>query len=116
MIAGSEPPMQKLCVDVLLLALVIAVLGSMAGAWLTLTGRMTDPDLVYWFGHQGYEYLDMGRFWQFLIFRRSAYLAGIDGKMYCAGYSRRRGRQASSPPPADFINRYWPAVRRRFFL
>ncbi len=68
MIAGSEPPMQKLCVDVLLLALVIAVLGSMAGAWLTLTGRMTDPDLVYWFGHQGYEYLDMGRFWQILIF------------------------------------------------
>ena len=24
--------------------------------------------MVYWFGHQGYEFLDMGRFWQILIF------------------------------------------------
>ncbi len=68
LIAGFEPPWQKLGVDVLWLALVIAVLGSLAGEWLALTGRMTDPDMVYWFGHQGYEFLDMGRFWQILIF------------------------------------------------
>ena len=68
MIAGSEPPLQKLGVDVLWVALVIAVLGSLAGEWLALTGRMTDPAIVYWFGHQGYEFLDMGRFWQILIF------------------------------------------------
>lgn len=68
LIAGSEPPLQRLGVDVLWVALVAAVLGSLAGEWLTLTGKMTDPTLVYWFGHQGYEFLDMGRFWQFLIF------------------------------------------------
>ena len=68
LIAGSEPPLQKLGVDVLWVALVIAVLGSLAGEWLALTGRMTDPAMVYWFGHQGYEFLDMGRFWQILIF------------------------------------------------
>ena len=68
MIAGSEPPLQKLGVDVLWVALVIAVVGSLAGEWLALTGRMTDPAMVYWFGHQGYEFLDMGRFWQILIF------------------------------------------------
>ena len=68
MIAGSEPPLQKLGVDILWVALVIAVLGSLAGEWLALTGRMTDPAMVYWFGHQGYEFLDMGRFWQILIF------------------------------------------------
>ena len=67
-IAGFEPPFQRLGVDLLWAALVVAVLGSLAGGWLTLTGRMTDPALVYWFGHQGYEFLDMGRFWQFLIF------------------------------------------------
>ena len=22
----------------------------------------------FWFGHQGYEYLDLGRFWQFYLF------------------------------------------------
>ncbi len=68
MISGSEPPYQRLGVDALWGALVVAVVGSLAGEWLTLTGRMTDPEMVYWFGHQGYEYLDMGRFWQFLIF------------------------------------------------
>ncbi len=68
LIAGSEPPLQRLGVDVLWVALVAAVLGSLAGEWLTLTGKMTDPTLVYWFGHQGYEFLDMGRFWQFLLF------------------------------------------------
>ena len=68
LIAGFEPPWQRLGVDVLWVALVVAVLGSLAGEWFTLTGRMTDPALVYWFGHQGYEFLDMGRFWQALIF------------------------------------------------
>ena len=68
LIAGSEPRMQKTGVDVLWVALVIAVLGSLTGEWLALTGRMTDPAMVYWFGHQGYEFLDMGRFWQLLIF------------------------------------------------
>ena len=68
MIAGFEPRYQRLGVDALWGALVVAVVGSLAGEWLTLTGRMTDPALVYWFGHQGYEYLDMGRFWQLLIF------------------------------------------------
>ena len=68
MISGSEPPYQRLGVDALWIALVVAVVGSLVGEWLALTGRMTDPTLVYWFGHQGYEYLDMGRFWQLLIF------------------------------------------------
>ena len=68
MIAGFEPPRQRLGVNALWVALVVAVLGSLAGEWLTLTGRLTDADLVYWFGHQGYEFLDMGRFWQMLIF------------------------------------------------
>ena len=68
MIAGFEPRGQRLGVDALWAALVVAVAGSLTGEWLTLTGRLTDPDLVYWFGHQGYEFLDMGRFWQMLIF------------------------------------------------
>ncbi len=68
MISGSEPPWQRHGVNVLWGALLIAVLGSLGGEWLTLTGNLTDPALVYWFGHQGYEFLDMGRFWQFLIF------------------------------------------------
>ena len=67
-IARKEPAAQHWGVNFLWLALVIAILGSLVGEWFTLTGRITDPVIVYWFGHQGYEYLDMGRFWQVLIF------------------------------------------------
>jgi nitric oxide reductase large subunit len=29
---------------------------------------MTGGTANFWFGHQGYEYLDLGRFWQFYLF------------------------------------------------
>ena len=67
-IAGFEPRRQALGVNILWVALVVSVVGSLVGEWLTITGRMTNPALVYWLGHQGYEYLDMGRAWQILIF------------------------------------------------
>ena len=76
-IAGAEPPLQRLGVNALWAALVVAVLGSLAGEWLAITGRMTDPALVYWFGHQGYEFLDMGRFWQILIFAGLLFWLGL---------------------------------------
>ncbi len=43
------------------------VFGSLAGEWL---GVMQKLGLVenFWFGHQGYEYVDLGRFWQILLF------------------------------------------------
>lgn len=39
----------------------------MAGQWLGVQQRL---GLIenFWFGHQGYEYLDLGRFWQILLF------------------------------------------------
>ncbi|MYI76587.1 MAG: nitric-oxide reductase large subunit, partial [Gammaproteobacteria bacterium] len=64
LIARKEPKFQVLGVNLLWGALV----GSLVGEALVLNGVMTDPTMVYWFGHQGYEYLDMGRFWQILIF------------------------------------------------
>ena len=90
LIAGSEPPRQRLGVDVLWVALVIAVLGSLIGEWLTLTGRMTDPVLVYWLGHQGYEYIDMGRFWQILVF--AGLLIWLALMMRCLVPAIRRAR------------------------
>jgi nitric oxide reductase subunit B len=39
----------------------------MAGQWFAVQQRL---DLVtnFWFGHQGYEYVDLGRFWQLFLF------------------------------------------------
>lgn len=62
---GGEPARQKLGVDVLFWALVVVVFGSLAGEVLGLGGRL--GKLWFWFGHQGSEYLDLGRFWQLLL-------------------------------------------------
>ena len=66
-VSGVEPKYQKLGVNILFGALLIVVLGSMAGEWL---GVMQKLGLIqnFYFGHQGYEYVDLGRFWQILLF------------------------------------------------
>ena len=66
-ISGIEPKYQKLGVDVLFGALLVIVVGSLAGQWM---GVMQKLGLVqnFWFGHQGYEYVDLGRFWQIFLF------------------------------------------------
>ncbi|MBL37733.1 MAG: nitric oxide reductase large subunit [Xanthomonadales bacterium] len=66
-ISGFEPKFQKLGVNVLYVALLIVVVGSMAGEWLGVMQRF-DLDTNFWLGHQGWEYVDLGRFWQILLF------------------------------------------------
>lgn len=66
-ICGYEPKYQKLGVDALFLALLVVVLGSMAGQWMSVM-HMLPGDLWFWFGHQGYEYVDLGRVWQAALF------------------------------------------------
>ncbi|HEX7835943.1 MAG TPA: nitric-oxide reductase large subunit, partial [Kofleriaceae bacterium] len=63
---GKEPRGQKLGVNVLFGALVVVVLGSMAGELFAVRGNL-DPDGVWWFGHSGYEYVDLGRFFQIAL-------------------------------------------------
>ncbi|MEO6052308.1 MAG: nitric-oxide reductase large subunit [Pyrinomonadaceae bacterium] len=66
-ICGYEPKWQKLGVDVLFGALLLVVLGSMAGQWMSVMHKLPG-DLWFWFGHQGYEYVDLGRVWQAALF------------------------------------------------
>jgi nitric oxide reductase subunit B len=66
-ISGYEPPGQTLGVNVLFGALLIVVVGSLAGEWLGVEQKL-GLDTNFWFGHQGYEYIDLGRFWQILLF------------------------------------------------
>ncbi|MBE8158136.1 MAG: nitric-oxide reductase large subunit [Betaproteobacteria bacterium] len=69
LIAGFEPPKQHWGVNFLFAALFIAIVGAMVGQYAAVHGAFLDsPNLNFWFGHQGYEYIDMGRFWQSLIF------------------------------------------------
>ena len=66
-VGGREPRGQKLGVDVLFGALLLVVTGSLAGEWLA-TRQVLGLDLSFWFGHQGYEYVDLGRAWQIALF------------------------------------------------
>lgn len=65
-VSGKDPKFQTFGVDFLFYALLVIVLGSMAGQWF---GVMQKLNLVenFWFGHQGYEYVDLGRFWQIFL-------------------------------------------------
>ena len=65
MIAGREPRGQHLLAYGLLGALAIVVFGSLFGEYAGIEGWFKNAWL--WFGNQGFEYLDLGRFWQILL-------------------------------------------------
>ncbi|WP_277809883.1 nitric-oxide reductase large subunit [Chromohalobacter canadensis] len=60
---GKDPKYQKLGVDILFWALVVVVAGSFIGNYLAIAQIMPE-NLNFWLGHQGYEYVDLGRLWQ----------------------------------------------------
>jgi nitric oxide reductase subunit B len=62
---GKEPRAQKPLTVFLFVAVVVVVLGSLAGTWLSVQGRFGSNGFL--FGHQGYEYIELGRVWQLLL-------------------------------------------------
>lgn len=65
-VSGHEPKFQKAGVNFLFIALLIIVAGSMIGQWYAIMQRLGFVE-NFWFGHQGYEYVDLGRFWQIFL-------------------------------------------------
>ena len=68
MLGGREPKFQRLGVEFLFISLLVIVVGSFAGEWLAINRQLGSGPLNFWFGDQGYEYLDLGRFWQIYLF------------------------------------------------
>ena len=64
-LGGREPAYQEFGVNLLLVALVVVVAGSLLGEWLGI--RQTLGRLWEWFGDQGWEYLDLGKAWQIAL-------------------------------------------------
>ncbi|WP_105265629.1 nitric-oxide reductase large subunit [Pseudoalteromonas sp. T1lg76] len=60
---GRDPKYQKLGVDILFWALVVVVVGSFVGNYLAIA-QIMPAHLNFWLGHQGYEFVDLGRLWQ----------------------------------------------------
>jgi nitric oxide reductase subunit B len=65
-IGGREPKRQGLLVQLLFAAVLLVAAGSLAGEVLGIKDKL--GDFWYWFGHQGWEYLELGRVWQILLF------------------------------------------------
>jgi nitric oxide reductase subunit B len=68
LLSGHEPKFQRAGVNFLFFSLLTIVVGSFAGQWLAVHGFIDDGQTNFWFGHQGYEYVDLGRFWQIYLF------------------------------------------------
>jgi nitric oxide reductase subunit B len=66
-VGGAEPRFQRLGVNLLFGALLVVVLGSMAGQWLSVKQLLGSGTLWFYFGHSGYEYIDLGRAWQIAL-------------------------------------------------
>ncbi|MGG4245115.1 nitric-oxide reductase large subunit [Bacillus licheniformis] len=65
LVGGREPKRQGLLVDILFWALIVLVGGSMVGEWLGAKGFLGNNWFL--FGHQGMEYIELGRFWQVIL-------------------------------------------------
>lgn len=66
-ISGHEPKFQRLGVNALWVCLLIIVVGAFAGQWFAVMQKL-GLEHNFWFGHQGWEYVDLGRFWQWFLF------------------------------------------------
>jgi nitric oxide reductase subunit B len=65
LVSGREPKNQKHLVNILFGALVVVVVGSMAGEYLANIGKLGQN--WWWLGTQGWEYLELGRLWMLLL-------------------------------------------------
>jgi len=65
-IGGKEPARQGLLVQLLFGAVLLVAVGSLTGEVLGIKGLL--GDWWFWLGHQGWEFLELGRIWQILLF------------------------------------------------
>jgi nitric oxide reductase subunit B len=66
-VSGEEPKFQRAGVNFLFVCLLLIVVGTLFGTWFATRQKM-GLATNFWFGHQGYEYVDLGRFWQIFLF------------------------------------------------
>jgi nitric oxide reductase subunit B len=65
LLGGVSPRGQAFGIHILFAAIVLVAVGSLLGEWASLMGLL--PKTWFWLGDQGWEYLEIGRFWQFLL-------------------------------------------------
>jgi len=64
----KDPPLQLLGCNALFCCLLVIVVGSFLGELAAVKQLFESMLMSQWFGHQGYEYVDLGRFYQWFLF------------------------------------------------
>jgi nitric oxide reductase subunit B len=65
-VGGVEPRKQSALVQILFIAILVVAGGSLLGEIAGIKGIL--GDWWFWLGHQGWEFLELGRLWQILLF------------------------------------------------
>ena len=64
-LSNEEPRWLAGWTHVLFAAFALVIFGSLLGEWLGISQRL--GNLWFWLGNQGWEYLELGRVWQYLL-------------------------------------------------
>ena len=73
---SKVPPGQRALINVLFFLCVVTGGGALVGIYMGQTGMMSDG-VSYWFGSQGWEFMELGRFFQFTLLAAFALWIGI---------------------------------------
>ena len=65
LLGRKSPRGQRVGIHLLFGAVALVIVGSMLGEWAGIMQWL--PRTWFWFGNQGWEYLEIGRFWQILL-------------------------------------------------
>ncbi|HEY5326345.1 MAG TPA: cbb3-type cytochrome c oxidase subunit I [Mucilaginibacter sp.] len=65
LVSSDQPKKQVTLINIIFWLTIILVAGSFAGIFLGPMGFL--PKTWYWFGHQGWEYVEMGKVWQIML-------------------------------------------------
>jgi len=63
---SKVPPGQKTLINLLFVLCVVTGVGALVGIYMGQTGMLSDK-MSYWFGSQGWEFMELGRFFQFTL-------------------------------------------------
>jgi nitric oxide reductase subunit B len=88
LVSGHEPKGQRALVNILFGALVVVVVGSLGGEYLSIKGMLGKA--WWWLGTQGWEYLELGRLWMLLL------IAGMGIWLYIVARGLRAALKAES--------------------
>ena len=77
-------------VDILFWALVVLVVGSFTGTYLGVAHEIP-ASLNFYLGHQGYEFIELGRVWQWIEYIGILFLACTHGAQHHWCFQKIKG-------------------------